>query len=198
MANERWASDANFPAGSDPWSGEPTKVAPDAGEIAAGHTPGVIVPAETENWWKNRTDARLEALEGTETLVLAIDSAYFDDAVVLHDVANEQLIFQTTGYAALGIALPVGRRISEIRVRVKDGGAGQKLVVELRSSVDGTSTQVATEDSDESGAASTVTLAGLAVDIEEGTNFTILVSPDSDTANDKYFYAACVDHIPTP
>lgn len=63
MANEPWASDATFPAGADPWSGQPTKVVPDVAEIAAGHTPGLPVPAETENWWKNRTDARLSAIE---------------------------------------------------------------------------------------------------------------------------------------
>lgn len=57
MANEIWASDANYPAGGDPWSGTPTKVAPDAAEIAAGHVPSIIDPAEKENWWKNRIDS---------------------------------------------------------------------------------------------------------------------------------------------
>lgn len=48
-----WATNPNYPAGSEPWAGTPTKVEPDAGELAAGHTPGIIDPAEKENWWKN-------------------------------------------------------------------------------------------------------------------------------------------------
>jgi hypothetical protein len=59
MANEIWSSDADYSAGSDPWSGTPTKAAPSLPEIAAGHTPGVPVPAEVENWWKNRSDTRV-------------------------------------------------------------------------------------------------------------------------------------------
>lgn len=65
MANEKWASDDNYPAGTDPWSAQPTKVAPSGAEIEAGHTPGVPVPAETENWWKNRADGLLEYLRAS-------------------------------------------------------------------------------------------------------------------------------------
>jgi hypothetical protein len=45
-----WATDANYPAGSDPWSGTPTRVEPSAGEIAAGSTPGTGLAAQLFNW----------------------------------------------------------------------------------------------------------------------------------------------------
>ena len=45
-----WASDANFPAGSDPWSATPTKVAPSGGQIAAGVAPRAKLPAQWFNY----------------------------------------------------------------------------------------------------------------------------------------------------
>jgi hypothetical protein len=65
---EPWASDDNYPAGSDPWSGEPTKVVPDVAIVAGGHVPNVVQPSETENWWKNRTDGRLDDIENRRNL----------------------------------------------------------------------------------------------------------------------------------
>lgn len=49
-----WASDTNFPAGSDPWSATPTKVAPSAGQIAAGSAPGSKMPGQWFNYLMNR------------------------------------------------------------------------------------------------------------------------------------------------
>lgn len=59
-----WSTDANYPAGSDPWSATPTRVEPDAGDKASGFDPGDKPPAQWFNW-----------LLG----VLANWVAYFDD-----------------------------------------------------------------------------------------------------------------------
>lgn len=88
MANEIWASDAAYPAGPEPWATEPTKVAPDAAEIAAGHAPALPVPAEVENWWKNRADTRILAAEAQ----LAVDDTRLDAHETRLDTAEALLI----------------------------------------------------------------------------------------------------------
>lgn len=47
-----WASDANFPAGGDPWSGTPTRVEPDPTELGTGNVPETRPPAQHHNWIK--------------------------------------------------------------------------------------------------------------------------------------------------
>ena len=48
-----FASDVNYPAGSDPWSSSPTKVNPGASYIAAGFVPGQGLPAQVMNYVLN-------------------------------------------------------------------------------------------------------------------------------------------------
>lgn len=45
-----WGTDANYPAGTDPWSSTPTRVAPTSGEQAAGYAPKDEPPAQWLNW----------------------------------------------------------------------------------------------------------------------------------------------------
>jgi hypothetical protein len=45
-----WSTDANFPAGTDPWSGTPTRVEPDPGDKAAGFVPATRGPAQWFNY----------------------------------------------------------------------------------------------------------------------------------------------------
>lgn len=53
-----WATDATFPAGSDPWSGGPTKIQPSLALQAGGVAPNAQVPAQEVNWLlNNRQDA---------------------------------------------------------------------------------------------------------------------------------------------
>lgn len=59
-----WATDTNYPAGSDPWSGMPTKRAPSAGEIAVGATPGEGWPAQYLNYQFGLIGEWIEALDG--------------------------------------------------------------------------------------------------------------------------------------
>lgn len=49
-----FAATANFPAGPDPWSGQPTKADPGASLIAQGFTPHALLAAEEMNWLLNR------------------------------------------------------------------------------------------------------------------------------------------------
>jgi hypothetical protein len=48
-----FASDANYPAGADPWSSTPTKVNPGSAYIAAGFVPGQGLPAQVMNFVLN-------------------------------------------------------------------------------------------------------------------------------------------------
>lgn len=45
-----WATDANYPAGADAWSGTPTRVEPAAAQKGTGHVPGERPPAQFFNW----------------------------------------------------------------------------------------------------------------------------------------------------
>jgi hypothetical protein len=49
-----WASDANFSAGSDPWSAQPTKVEPSGTIKGRGFLPGTTPPAGWFNWIFNQ------------------------------------------------------------------------------------------------------------------------------------------------
>lgn len=48
-----FAATANYPAGTDPWSGQPSKVDPGAGIKAQGFVPGQGLPAQFVNWLLN-------------------------------------------------------------------------------------------------------------------------------------------------
>lgn len=45
-----WASTTNHPAGAGAWNGQPTKVLPSGGQIAAGFNPGFKFPSEWLNY----------------------------------------------------------------------------------------------------------------------------------------------------
>lgn len=141
MANERWSSDANYPAGADPWATTPTKVAPDAGTIAAGHSPAEVTPAQRENWWKNRTDARLEAAE------LEANTRWQVAMIGTNQTANVDS-FTTGGGTTPGygvhssapaaytsnvctIDLRPGDKITELKAQALGTGAAQNVTVKL-------------------------------------------------------------------
>ncbi len=46
----KWATDANYAAGGDPWNGQPNKVLPSAGQIQSGFVPNVAAPADYINY----------------------------------------------------------------------------------------------------------------------------------------------------
>lgn len=58
-----WATDPNFPAGTDPWSGQPNKVMPSGGRIAEGFDPLERPPAEWFNWILNNHGAWIDFLK---------------------------------------------------------------------------------------------------------------------------------------
>src|SRR5574341_295905 len=48
-----WATDANYPANTQPWASSATKVQPSSGKQAEGWEPEEPPPAQYMNWWKN-------------------------------------------------------------------------------------------------------------------------------------------------
>lgn len=65
-----WATDANFPAGSDDWSGQPNKVDPGAGAVATGFIPQNFLAVEEINYllsiagkWHEYLDKEASALD---------------------------------------------------------------------------------------------------------------------------------------
>jgi hypothetical protein len=63
FADFDWATDANYPAGSETWSGTSTKVAPSAGVQADGFAPEDQPPAQWINWLFNGIVTAGQALE---------------------------------------------------------------------------------------------------------------------------------------
>jgi len=57
-----WASNANHPAGANPWNGQPTKVEPAAGRIAGGFEPETAAAPEHVNWLLNNNAQNLDWL----------------------------------------------------------------------------------------------------------------------------------------
>jgi hypothetical protein len=56
-----WATDEDYPAGADPWSASPTKVAPSSGQIADGFVPDTQPPAQWFNWFQHTIQQHLAA-----------------------------------------------------------------------------------------------------------------------------------------
>lgn len=75
-----WATNANHAAGSDPWSGQPSKVEPSAGEKQVGFVPNMKPPAEWLNWLLNNFGAWLAYLatwidEANDEIVYPVNKA---------------------------------------------------------------------------------------------------------------------------
>lgn len=63
-----WSSNANYPAGSDSWSGTPTKVDPGTSKTAQGFVPGERVPAQWINSFWNKESAFIAYLDMIDAL----------------------------------------------------------------------------------------------------------------------------------
>ena len=55
VLSPQWATNANFPAGAQPWSATPTRVAPSGGVAAAGFAPAEQPPAQFMNYQLGKT-----------------------------------------------------------------------------------------------------------------------------------------------
>lgn len=68
-----WATDANYAAGANPWSGTPTKSAPSAGKVQTGYVPAADDAAEEDNYILNNHANYIKYLDsgavGTNLLV---------------------------------------------------------------------------------------------------------------------------------
>lgn len=188
MANEPWASDAAYPAGSDPWSGQATKVAPGLAEIAAGHTPGVPVPAETENWWKNRADTRLAALEGELRAVRTkIIPAIGGMWSITGGVVDGKSIVRTGasgGSYYRPLEFDAGTQFVNIRVRLKENAGGTFCQARLLRDVDGVQTPIADiGTSDGSATYQTLELEDINHEITVGGQYVIAFTFSGGAAN---------------
>src|SRR6185295_12739707 len=83
-----WATDANYPAGSDPWSGTPTKSAPDAGKIATGFVPDTDQAAEEVNWILANHADWINYLAGGGLLSAYSQVTYLSASPSLHNSLN--------------------------------------------------------------------------------------------------------------
>ena len=96
-----WASDANYPAGSESWSATPTRVAPSAGQQAAGVAPEDVLPAQWFNWLFGNIVEAGQALE-SRGLQEAWDRAEADGVTTPHlDVGTDDLVVGTDGVPGL-------------------------------------------------------------------------------------------------
>lgn len=71
-----WATDTNYPAGSDEWSATPTKVAPSGGKVGTGVVPDTDFPAQEYNYMVGNHGAWLDHLDG---LLMRPDFYLHDD-----------------------------------------------------------------------------------------------------------------------
>lgn len=69
-----WASDATYPAGTDPWSGAPTKVEPTTGKKDRGMTPETPQSAMEMNWWMGAVGDILGILDARDGTPVLFDS----------------------------------------------------------------------------------------------------------------------------
>lgn len=136
----RWSSDPNFPAGSQPWNGQPTRVEPLATIKARGFLPGTVPPAGWFNWLlgllfdeSNDQDTRLTAAEARtlqdsydasvaagETLpTIQIGSAPITIRGPL--LGGEAVVFQARGTSPAVIMQPGSA--GEETLRVQNAGA---------------------------------------------------------------------------
>ena len=96
-----WASDANYPAGSESWSATPTRVAPSAGQQAAGVAPEDVLPAQWFNWLFGNIVEAGQALE-SRGLQEAWDRAEADGVTTPHlSVGTDDLVVGTDGVPGL-------------------------------------------------------------------------------------------------
>jgi hypothetical protein len=99
-----WATDANYPAGANTWSGTPTKVAPSAGVQADGFAPRDRPPAQWINWLFNSlvtSGQDLETLVGNATLQRAWDRSEAIGAATHINVGTQDLVIGGTAGAIL-------------------------------------------------------------------------------------------------
>lgn len=167
-----WSTDANFPAGTDPWSGTPTTVEPSSGQKAAGWNPSQRPPAQYLNWWQNLVyqwvawldsifDSDGDLYHDTKTLVISPSSGQAttgSDTSWTLSAATGNVSWTGGGTSWLvPINLPVGKRITEIRMRsTTDAGTTISMgfyVTRLGGPID-------PGDDDDSGTVATSDIAG--------------------------------------
>ncbi len=117
-----WATDASYPAGSDPWSSGPTKVALTTGEIAAGFVPNTQVPAEKIN-------------DLFSLLTSYVDSIADAPALTWDRLANTKDTGQPNGNNWNETGIPIGSRFVGIAPGVLYSNVDAEVLVQLDSTL---------------------------------------------------------------
>jgi hypothetical protein len=146
-----WANDANYPADAAPEAGSPTKIALAHDQDTIGARPDGIPTAQEENWWRNLvgkwTAFLFSLFDADDNLVMPEDASVVVSGdgryrhgtltMVLDAKLGSAQGFDTPWVANYGgvhgddpiqwhlpVPLPVGKRITAIRCRVKDSAVG--------------------------------------------------------------------------
>jgi hypothetical protein len=135
MPIDDWASDANFPAGSDPWSSQPTKDEPIAGVKATGFRPGRKLPAQWLNWLFGTIIESINGLEVALGLVaLGVATSVDNEIPRFHSTGGKTL--QNSGLLIddsneLAYATPKARSaiLSLSDAMCLDGGTGAPATI---------------------------------------------------------------------
>lgn len=130
-----WATDANYPPGSDPWAGSPTKIAPTSGDQAQGWVPNQEPSPEVFNWWKNLVGESISDLYAASLVLHGIAGIPYFPAM---DANGGALAWTRIGaaypngfgikatsfvYLYYAFTVPVGRRITGAACAVRGNGS---------------------------------------------------------------------------
>jgi hypothetical protein len=203
--NPVWSTDANYPAGAEPWSGTATKTEPSSGKQDEGWEPGEHPPAQYFNWWQNLVYLWIAWFEEynttTKTLHISASQALPSDSTSVWDqttLAATGVIAETPlGDRVFAIDLPVGSEITEIRARIKDNVTGPTLLqlTSLKSADESATTIGTTQTSSGAGTYQTLTQTGLSEVTVAGTSYQSKIITSSGAAQGKLAWLE-VDYIP--
>lgn len=121
----KWATDTNYPAGSEPEAGTPTKVAYTLGQEQVGWRPGQRPPAQELNTWMHRVGKWIDWIDQlTSAKWQWINGCHFTplNAYGTPNFGSAPGFYGTIGETAAGIlqiAEPVGTRLLQFGVKVR-------------------------------------------------------------------------------
>ena len=160
-----WASDTNYPAGSDPWDGQPTTAEPVSGRKATGWEPKKKPGAQQLNWMMRGYARWIQWLVSVQEpdITITIPIRSFEDGT------GDPTTIIAGGHWQVAIPVPVGATITSVRALVTDV-AGSTFTVKLIKFVAIVST-IGTATSDGTGTKQTLTIGSLAEPVVDMTSY---------------------------
>lgn len=139
-----WATNTNYAAGSDPWSGTPTKSQPSGGKIASGFVPNTDEAAEETNWVLNNLCQYASYLDSIfNGANLSINDDFtgdtLDRGIWLAATGNAVLVDESgiDGFGACRISSPANPGTGRIRTVFHPIGATRDFKVTARVRANG-------------------------------------------------------------